>query len=551
MTNNALVQDQHFNLLHRAKRRIISASYYCVIPALLATALSTQSVSAQTQSNKTLRWSSAGDALTMDPHAKNETPTINMNRQIYDTLIQRDVNLQMEPGLAVDWQPVSDTQWVFNLRRGVTFHDGAEFSAEDVKFSIERAQAKTSDFKSYVNSIANVEILDEYRVQITTKTPDPILPSYLTFVFMMDKGWAEANNVVAPQDYNASEETYAVRHANGTGAYTLAEREPDLKTVLQSNPNYWGPKAQVATVVHTPISSEPTRIAALLSQELDFVLDPPIQDLQRLKSDERINVSSTAQIRTIFLGMDQNAKVLRSNPELGKNPLADKRVRQAMYMAIDIKAIQQKIMRGLSEPAGIITAPGVNGHTAALDQRMPYDRKKALALLSDAGYPEGFKLRLDCPNNRYISDEAICQAVVSMLSRIGIKTSLNAQPKSIFFKTVSNEESDFYLLGWGVATLDSEYVFRYLLNTRTEKAGTWNHANFSNPEVDELIAKIQQEVNLEKRNKMIEQVWQITKDDVTYLPLHHQVISWAMDSKLTLPIRASNEPLFRLAKFSN
>lgn len=499
--------------------------------------------------NSILRWSSSGDALTMDPHAKNETPTINMNRQIYDTLIQRDADLAMEPGLAVSWKPLNQTQWEFSLRQGVTFHDGSAFTAEDVKFSIERAAAKTSDFKTYVTTIESVKIIDDYKLLITTKMADPILPSYLTFVFMMDKSWAEKHNVLSPQDYNASEETYAVRHANGTGAYILADRKPDLKTVLRKNPNYWGPKAQIEEVIHTPIKSEPTRIAALLSEEIDFVLDPPIQDLKRLERDERIKVESTPQIRTLFLGMDQRATTLRSNPELGGNPLADKRVRQAMYMAIDIKAIQQKIMRGLAKPAGIVTAPGVHGYTAALDTRLPYDRKKAMALLKEAGYPEGFKLRLDCPNNRYINDEEICQAVVSMLSRIGVKATLNAQPKSIFFKTVGNNESDFYLLGWGVATLDSEYVFRYLLHTRSDKIGTWNRANFSSVEVDQLITQIQQEVDLAKRDKMIEQVWQITKDDITYLPLHHQVISWAMSENLDLPIRASNEPLFRLARF--
>ena len=264
---------------------------------------------------------------------------------------------------------------------------GSVFSAEDVKFSIERAQANSSDFKAYVNTIDSVEIIDEHTVVINTKTPDPILPSYLTFVFMMDKTWSLAHKVSSPQDYNSSEETYAVRHANGTGAYSLAEREPDLKTVLQKNPNYWGPAAQIETIIHTPIASAPTRIAALLSNELDFVLDPPIQDLKRLNAQQSIEVTSVPQIRTIFLGLDQGASILRSNPELGKNPLADKRVRKAMYMAIDIKAIQQKIMRGLAEPAGIITAPGVNGYNKALDTRLPFDRKQANRVVNASGIP--------------------------------------------------------------------------------------------------------------------------------------------------------------------
>ncbi len=513
----------------------------CVIAATLV-------LSAQSLAGQSLRWSSAGDALTMDPHAQNETPTINMSRQIYDSLLQRGVDLEIEPGLATAWSATSPTEWEFSLRKGVKFHNGADFTAEDVKFSIERAAAPTSAFRTYVATIESVTIVDDYTVHIKTTAPDPILPSYLTFVFMMDKGWAETNAVVNPQDYGSSEETYAVRHANGTGPFQLVERKPDLKTVLKKNPGYWGGEVALDEVIYTPIKSAPTRIAALVSGELDFVLDPPIQDLQRLKRDEALKVISTPQIRTLFLGMDQSAKVLRSNPELGKNPLADPRVRKAMYMAIDAKAIQQKIMRGLSVPAGMITAPGVHGYSKELDQRLPYDRKAAKQLLAEAGYPEGFKLRLDCPNNRYINDEAICQAVVSMLSRIGVKATLNAQPKSIHFKTLTNAESDFYMLGWGVATLDSEYVFRYLVHSRNKDIGTWNHANFSDPEVDRLILDTQKELDADKRNQMIERIWQKLNDNIAYLPLHHQVINWAMSSKFEVPIRASNEPLFKLAK---
>ncbi len=513
----------------------------CIIILILA--ISNYSIAEQV-----LRWSSAGDALTMDPHAQNETPTINMNRQIYETLVMRDVNLQMEPGLAEQWKAINDTEWEFSLRKGVKFHDGADFTAEDVKFSIKRAAAPSSDFKNYVATIDNITIVNDHTIRIKTKEPDPILPSYLTFVFMMDKGWSEKHNVAVPQNYGSSEETYAVRHTNGTGPFQLVERKPDLKTILKKNPTYWGGDIALDKVIHTPIKSAPTRIAALVSGELDFVLDPPIQDLQRLKKDDSLNVVSIPQIRTIFLGMDQGSKVLRSNPSLGKNPLSDIRVRKAMYMALDVTAIQQKIMRGLSVPAGMITAPGVKGYTKSLDERLPYDRKQAKSLLAEAGYPDGFTLRLDCPNNRYINDEDICQAVVSMLSRIGIKATLNAQPKSIFFKSVTNSESDFYLLGWGVATLDSEYVFRYLLHSRSKDIGTWNHANYSDPEVDQLIKDIQKELDMNKRDHMIAQVWEKVRDNITYLPLHHQVINWVVSSKFDIPIRASNEPLFKLVK---
>lgn len=493
---------------------------------------------------KTLRWGFASDALTMDPHSQNESPTINMLRQIYGTLVKRTVDLKIIPDLAVSWEATTPTTWIFNLRKGVKFHDGSAFTAEDVKYSLERAAHKSSDYKPYVGSITDIEILDDYKVKITTKAPDPILPSYFTYVFIMDKQWSEKYNVTAPADFKANEESYAVRNANGTGPFILVSREPDLRTVLRKNPNYYDGPVKIDRIEYTPIKEASTRVAALLSNEIDFLNDPPVQDLERLKRAKGIKVVSTPQIRTIFLGMDQAADKLRSNPDLGKNPLADRRVREAMYRAIDAVAIQKKIMRGLSVPAGMITAPGVHGYDKALDQRIPYSPQRAKELLREAGYPNGFKIRLDCPNDRYINDEAICQACVSMLARVGIKASLNAQPKSIHFKSLSNSESDFYMLGWGVATLDSEYVFRYLVHTREAKIGTWNHANFSNPEVDELIRKIQKEVDTAKRDQMIAKVWKTIGDDITYLPLHHQVINWAMRDNVNIPIQALNETYF-------
>lgn len=512
--------------------------------ALILLITGTIIVFASAANAKTLRWGFASDALTMDPHSQNESPTINMLRQVYGTLVKRTVDLKIIPDLATSWEATTPTTWIFNLRKGVKFHDGSAFTAEDVKFSLERAAHKSSDYKPYVSTITDIEILNPHKIKITTKAPDPILPSYFTYVFIMDKQWSRKYGVTAPANFKASEESYAVRNTNGTGPFILVSREPDLKTVLKKNPNYYDGEVQIDKLVYTPIKEASTRVAALLSNEIDFLNDPPVQDLARLKASRGIKVISTPQIRTIFLGMDQSAKKLRSNPDLGKNPLADKRVREAMYRAIDAVAIQKKIMRGLSVPAGMITAPGVHGYDKKLDQRIPYSPKVAKKLLAEAGYPNGFRIRLDCPNDRYINDEAICQAAVSMLARIGIKASLNAQPKSIHFKSLSNSESDFYMLGWGVATLDSEYVFRYLVHTRLPKIGAWNHANYSNPEVDALILAIQKEVNTAKRDKMIATVWKTIGNDITYLPLHHQVINWAMSDRVNIPIQALNETYF-------
>lgn len=490
-----------------------------------------------------LRWSSQGDALTLDPMSQNEGPTITMNQQIYEPLVRRNSKLELEPALATEWRPIDSNAWEFKLRRGVKFHDGADFTAEDVAFSIMRAQAESSDFKEQVRSIVDVKVVDDFTVHLVTDGPNPILPNQLTNLFIMDKGWAETHNVMEPQDYAAGQENYAVRNANGTGAFILDQRLPDELTVLRKNPDWWGLQNyphNVDKVEYRPIRSAATRVAALLSGELDFVLDPPLQDLQRIESRDGLKVVTVPQIRTIFFGMDQGVDELRTSNVKGKNPFKDVRVRRAMNMALDVDAIRRVVMEGLSYPAGIITSPGVHGFTEALDQRPPFDVDGAKALLADAGYPNGFSVQLDCPNDRYNNDEQICQAAVSMLARIGVNARLEAITKAQHFPKLSNRESDFYMLGWGVPTLDSHYVFSYLFASD----GSWNATGYANAKVDELTAAMAVETDLAKRDRIIADAWKTVKDDAVYIPVHHQVIAWAMSEKLDLPIVANDSPQF-------
>ncbi len=491
----------------------------------------------------TLRWTSQGDALTLDPMGQNEGPTIMMNRQIYESLVRRTSDLVLEGALAESWGPVGDNAWEFKLRKGVKYHDGADFTAEDVKFSIERAAMESSDFKEQVASITEVKIIDDHTVHLITDGPNPILPNELTSLMMMDKGWAEKNNVVAPQDYAAKEETFAVRNTNGTGAFILESRLPDERTVLKKNPNWWGLANyphNIDVVDYRPIANAATRVAALLSGEVDFVLDPPLQDLKRIEGQDGLKVLTVPQVRTIFFGMDQGIEELRTSSVKGKNPLADKRVRTAMFQALDVNAIQRVVMEGLSFPAGIITSPGVHGFNSGLDDRMAFDVAAAKQLMVDAGYPNGFDIQLDCPNNRYNNDEKICQAAVSMLAKIGVNVKLDAIPKSQHFPKIQNRTTDFYMLGWGVPTLDSHYVFSYLLDSK----GSWNATGYANATVDEMTAVMATETDLAKRDEAIQKAWDQVKEDVVYLPVHHQVIAWGMSEKLDLPIVANDTPEF-------
>jgi len=497
----------------------------------------------------TIRWASQGDALTSDPHAANESPTHSASRKIYDTLSYNDKDMKLTPWLATSWKLIEPTIWEFKLREGVKFHDGSGFSATDVKFSFDRAKSKTSDLKGDVSSIKEVKIIDANTVHIITDGPNPILPNLLTNIYIMSKAWAEKHNVTMPQDRSAKEETYAVRHAMGTGPFKLKLREPDVKTILVKNENWWGLKDnphEVDEIIYTPIANQATRVAALLSGELDFILDPPLQDLNRIKNTPGLHLAQTAQVRTIFLGMNQGVKELLTSNVKGKNPLADVRVRQAFYQAIDINAIKKKVMRGYSVPAGLITPPAVHGYTDDLNKRRSYDVAAAKKLLADAGYGDGFSIQLDCPNNRYINDEGICQAVVGMLGKIGVKVTLSAIPKTIHFPKIKNRETDFYMLGWGVSTLDSHYVFNYLTKCGDK---TWNGTGYCDSETDKLIDSMSKETDFAKRDGMIAEVWNRMRENVNYLPLHHQVIVWAMSDKVDIPIVADDGVRFIYTKF--
>ncbi len=499
---------------------------------------------------QTLNWARAGDALTLDPHAQNEGPTTTLIHQIMEPLIIRDMTGAMVPALATEWGP-SETDpnvWWFKLREGVKFHDGAEFDSEDVVFSFERAMTPDSDYKELLASVVEVRANGKYGFEIVTDGPNPIMPSNLTNLFIMDKGWAEANNAVKVQDYEGGEETFASRNANGTGPYKLVSRETDAKTVLTINEDYWGMDEfpmQVKEIVYTPIQNQATRVAALLSGEVDFIQDVPVQDLARVNETDGLKVITAPQNRVIFFGMNQGDADLESDNVEGANPLADLRVRQAMNMAINRDAIRQVVMRGQSIPAGVIMPPFVNGWTPELDAVPENDIEAARALMADAGYGDGFSIRLNCPNDRYINDEAICQAAVGMLAQIGIDVQLDALPKAQHFPLINNLETDFYMLGWGVPTYDSEYIFNFLVHTKGEKYGSWNGTRFSDPELDVKIEALASETNLEKRNQMIAEIWEVVQAEQLYIPIHHQVLNWGMSDKVVTIVDPGDSPKFK------
>ncbi len=498
-------------------------------------------------SAETLKWARAGDALTLDPHAQNEGPTHTIRHQMYEPLIIRDVTGAFEPALATEWAPSADDPnvWIFYLRKGVKFHDGADFNAEDVVFSFERAKQPNSDMKELIGSITEVRAVDDYTIEIVTDGPNPILPSNLTNLYMMDKGWTEANNTVNVQDFEGGEITYATTNVNGTGPYTLTSREPDVKTVMTRNEDYWGRDQfpmEVSEIVYTPIQNAATRVAAMLSGEVNFLQDMPVQDLDRVNSAEGLTVKQAPQNRVIFFGMNQGADDLEADNIDGKNPLADVRVRKAMSMAINRDAIRQVVMRGQSEPAGMIAPPFVNGWTAEMDGESSTDIEGAKALMAEAGYGDGFSIRLDCPNDRYINDEAICQAAVGMLGQIGVNVNLDAIPKAQHFPKITDGKTDFYMLGWGVPTYDSEYIFNFLVHGRESDIGTWNGTGFDDDATDAKIKSLASNTDLAARNADIAAIWRTIQDEQLYIPIHHQVLNWGMAEGVGIEVDPEDQP---------
>ena len=497
-----------------------------------------------------LRWARAAEALTLDPHAQNEGPTTTFNHQIYEPLIVRNMEGAMEGGLATDWAPSSDdpSVWVFTLREGVSFHGGESFDSADVVFSLNRAMSANSNFRELLSSVVDVRATGPYTVEIETDGPNPLLPNNLTNTFIMDEGWSTENGAVEVQDFAGGEDTFSSRNANGTGPYILESRSADERSVFVANPEYWGigefPLA-ADRIEFTPIQNPATRVAALLSGEVDFIQDVPVQDLGRVEAESGVGVITAAQNRVIFFGLDVGSDDLALDDVDGANPFADLRVRQAMEIAINREAIQQVVMRQQSSPAGVIMPPPVNGWTEALDAYPAYDIAAARALMEEAGYADGFTIQLDCPNDRYINDEAICQAAVGMFAQIGITVNLSALPRAQHFPLIANDETDFYMLGWGVPTYDSEYIFNFLYHTRTDGRGSWNGTNFSDPAMDEMIVSLASETDLDARNATIATLWEMAEENLIYLPIHNQVLNWGISDGWQTVVDADDQVKFK------
>ena len=484
----------------------------------------------------TLRIASAFDPQTMDPHGLALQYQTRVIAQVYESLVNRDEQFRLEPSLALSWAATGPTTWRFKLRPGVTFHDGTPFGADDVGFSIERALGPTSQRSFQIKGVKAARKVDALTVDLLLDAPDAVLPEKLQGLPIMSKAWCDQHGVQKAQDFNGKEETFAVRNANGTGPFVLDRFEPDVRAVLKRNPRWWGwadkRSGNLDEVVFVPMRSDATRLAALVSGEIDLVLDPPFQDVERLRREAAIKLLQTTDLGEQYLTFDQAREELTDSDVKGRNPFKDVRVRRAVYQAINVELITQKVLRGLGTPTGAFLSPKVDGSPSELDRRLPFDPARAKALLAEAGYPNGFAVTLDCVNVPW--REAVCQAVTAMLTQVGIRATLRSSATNQFFPKLSGATASFMEFGW-TPSPDAWASLNALFHTWDRGGGgTFNGGRYSNPKLDALIDGLRVEPDLARRRAMVGAALRIVGDELPFVPLYRRTLTWAMASKVSL-----------------
>jgi peptide/nickel transport system substrate-binding protein len=474
----------------------------------------------------TLRFASGFDPQSLDPHALALQYQTRVVSQIYESLVFRDRNFAIEPALAVSWQQLEPMRWRFKLRPNVKFHDGTSFTADDVVFSIQRALSKLSQRSFQLRGIVEARKVDALTVDFILSAPDAVLPEKLIYVGIMSRAWATAHGVVEPQNYNAKQETYAVRNTNGTGPYKLKSYESDNKTVLIANPGWWGKRGNVDEAIYVVIQSDATRLAALVSGDVDFVIDPPFQDVPRLKAEGRFKLAQVADIGTQYIGFDQSRNELEFSDVKGRNPFKDLRVRRAIYQAIDIDTIVNKVLRGQAIPTGTYLSTLVDGSPKELDRRLPYDPTAARKLLKEAGYPEGFAVTLDCVNAAYRA--AVCQAVTGMLAQVGIRTTFQPWPTATFFPKLTQATSSFFEFGWSPLTDPWPTLYAILHTYGPDGAGTFNGGRYTNPKLDQIIDAMRVDPDIVHRRQLVGDALRLMQSDLPLIPLYRRTLTWVM-----------------------
>jgi peptide/nickel transport system substrate-binding protein len=506
--------------------------------------LLTIALACATSPAKTLRWATRGDAASMDPYAFNEGVTFNINALVHDRLVERDREQRIVPSLATGWSVVDDTTWRFTIRRDAKFHDGSPVTIDDVVFSIERSQQPTSEVSVFTRRLGRPVAIDAETLELRLDAPNPVLLEQAQTVMVMSRAWCKVHGVERVPVFAAREEAYSTRNAMGSGPFMLEKREPGVRTVLKKNPHWWGRfDGNVTEIVHTPIGNDATRTAALIAGDVNFIQEAPPQDIARLEKEPAVRLTTGPENRVIFFGFDHQRDELLYGSVKGSNPFKDRRVREAFFRAIDVDSLRKHIMRGQSVPTACMTTAAIGCLAAALETHPPADVERARALMAEAGYARGFAVTLDCPNDRYINDQAICLALVPMLAKIGVTLKVDARPKSLYFPKIERHDTSFYMMGWGGGTTDAQLVLDPVLHSFDEKTqkGSGNDGRVADAELDRLIDAAAVEMNADQRAKVIAGALERAYAQFHYLPIHRQMLTWASRTDVHPVIAPSNQ----------
>ena len=499
---------------------------------------------------KTLKWGAGREIASLDPYSYGETFTLSVLNHVYEGLVRYTGDLKIEPALAQSWETVTPTTWRFHLRKGVTFHNGDPFTADDVLASLARVSDDASPLKGNLPAYKSSRKIDDYTVEIEVNGPYPLLLNDLTNIFIFDKKWLEANNALKPTDVGKGVTGYPTDHANGTGPFMVESRQPDASTVFFNNPGWWDkPQHNIDRIEFMPIASSSTRVAALLSGEIDYTNVAPLQDLPRLKASPEVKVLQTNELRSVFFALNLRDKLFESDVK-DKNPFKDIRVREALYRAIDIDAVQKRAMRGLSRNTGALVAPAIPGYDPSQDARPSFDLGAAKKLLAEAGYPNGFSFQMNCQSDALVNEEEFCQAVASMWARAGLKPNLSMAPRAQ--QTPKRTRGDFDVISFGWANepmIDAYSLLVQVIHSKSGTAGVFNWGNWGDPKVDALIDQAGVELDTPKRVALMKQALKLVKDETLFIPLHQQPMAWAMRANVETMVQASdNKPRLWLTR---
>ena len=488
---------------------------------------------------QTLTIGVGGAFTSMDPHYHALTPNNALNKHVFDRLVRTDEDFRLIPGLAESWTSVAPTIWEFKLRQGVTFHDGTPFTAEDVVSTFERVpnvRNSPSSFIIYTRQVQRLEVVVSHTIRMHTASPSPLIPNLMSGLSIISR---QFGTQIETGDFNNG------RAAIGTGPYRLVTYTPGSEAVMERNPNWWGPAQPWARVNYRIIANDASRIAALRAGDVQAIDAVSTRDVDSLKNDPNLRIASRAALRNIYLHLDHQ----RDNPpgvsgpngeRLERSPLRDNRVRQALSMAINRDAIVSRIMGGYASPSGQLLAEGVMGHDATLRPEA-FNPTRAQQLLREAGYPNGFRVVLAGPNNRYVNDEQIIQAVAQMWARIGVRADVQAMPSNVYFTRAARDEFPIGLSGWGTGTGEPDSPLTALLSTpnRERGRGTSNRSLYSNPQFDALVDRALETIDVAQREEFYRQATRIAMADHAMIPLHHQVNIWA--SRRNVEVLARND----------